>query len=315
MSSNRLIYDNCAYATELKESVSPLEYNLFMGKYETCDQCPVGDYPNILKFNERTLVENELYGLLRPNTKCPSNKYKANAKFDNPKLSVTRLCENIHYITPNNLEKPKTNMINLHDQLCEKSPYPNTRISNTYLKPLTTPQPESHPSRPESKFTEEKFANISGEVDDESMYSSCYSMINKLNLGVNTCSKKNANETRNITNNNCNEKFMNTEHMEMEEERHMGMGEERHMGMGEERHMGMGEERHMGMGEEGHMGMKSEPTVARPECPWDSVSNWRGKCVKCGLPLIASHKLNKCICGSDYTIVDGDCVLKKRLTI
>jgi len=29
MSSNRLIYDNCAYSTEIKESISPLQYNLF----------------------------------------------------------------------------------------------------------------------------------------------------------------------------------------------------------------------------------------------------------------------------------------------
>ena len=34
MSSNRLIYDRCAYATEIKESTEPLEYNLFLGKFE-----------------------------------------------------------------------------------------------------------------------------------------------------------------------------------------------------------------------------------------------------------------------------------------
>ena len=34
MSSNRLIYDKCSYAIELKESTSPLDYYLYKGKYE-----------------------------------------------------------------------------------------------------------------------------------------------------------------------------------------------------------------------------------------------------------------------------------------
>ena len=49
MSSNRLIYDTCAYATEIKESTSPLEYNLFKNKYENCVQCPTGDFTNVVE--------------------------------------------------------------------------------------------------------------------------------------------------------------------------------------------------------------------------------------------------------------------------
>lgn len=112
MSSNRLIYDKCAYATEIKESTEPLEYNLFLGKFENCKQCPVGDYANILPFGPRADTESELWGLPRLNSKCPEEKFVANSQYNNPPLSTAKMCESIYYITPNNLEKPKTNMLN-----------------------------------------------------------------------------------------------------------------------------------------------------------------------------------------------------------
>ena len=112
MSSNRLIYDKCAYATEIKESTSPLEYYLFKGKYENCKQCPAGDFTNVVEFGSRADVENELYGLSRPGSLCPSLKYDPTKEFKLPEFSPNKMCENIHYITPNNLEKPKSNMLN-----------------------------------------------------------------------------------------------------------------------------------------------------------------------------------------------------------
>lgn len=112
MSSNRLIYDKCAYATEMKESTGPLEYNLFKGKYENCKQCSVGQFTNILDFGPRADVESELYGLNRPGTLCPQLKFDPKKGFKYPELSPARMCENIHHITPNNLEKPQNNMLN-----------------------------------------------------------------------------------------------------------------------------------------------------------------------------------------------------------
>ena len=112
MSSNRLIYDRCAYATEIKESTEPLEYNLFLGKFENCKQCPVGNFPNILPFGPRTETESELWGLPRHNSKCPEKKFVANSEYNNPPLSAARMCESIYYITPNNLVKPTSNMLN-----------------------------------------------------------------------------------------------------------------------------------------------------------------------------------------------------------
>ena len=39
MSSNRLIYDTCAYKKELDQSVGPLSYVLNPIKYENCNKC------------------------------------------------------------------------------------------------------------------------------------------------------------------------------------------------------------------------------------------------------------------------------------
>jgi hypothetical protein len=112
MSSNRLIYDECAYATQMKESVSPLEYNLFAGKYENCKQCSEGEYTNLLEFGVKTDDENELLGLTRQNTKCPGNKYNPEVKYNNANFSAARMCESIYNITPSNVEKPTSNMLN-----------------------------------------------------------------------------------------------------------------------------------------------------------------------------------------------------------
>ena len=116
MSSNRLIYDQCAYATEIKESTSPLDYNLYKGKYETCTQCKAGDYTNVIELGPRADVESELYGLNRPGTLCPSLKYNPTKIFKTPTYSPPQMCSSIYYITPNNIERPTTNMLSNNDK-------------------------------------------------------------------------------------------------------------------------------------------------------------------------------------------------------
>ena len=74
MSFNRLDYDKCAYAKSLEESTTPLEYWLFLGKYENCTQCPKGCCTNNLDLSVRTEVESELWNIDRVSTKCPSKK-------------------------------------------------------------------------------------------------------------------------------------------------------------------------------------------------------------------------------------------------
>ena len=112
MSYNRLVYDKCSYAKVLQESTSPLDYYLSLDKYENNKNCNVRDFTNILPFDQRADVENELYGLTRPGTLCPSLKYDPTKLFKNPSFSPPTMCANIYYITPNNIEKPTSNMLN-----------------------------------------------------------------------------------------------------------------------------------------------------------------------------------------------------------
>jgi len=112
MSFNRLTYDDCAYTTTIKESVSSLDYNLFKGKYESCNNCPKGNFKTILPLDTRADVENELFGLTRPNSKCPSKKFDPMAGYVNPNHTPPQMCQSIYHITPNNLVKPTTNLLN-----------------------------------------------------------------------------------------------------------------------------------------------------------------------------------------------------------
>jgi len=116
MSYNRLIYDKCSYSKVIQESTSPLDYYLLIDKYENNKNCAVSDYTNTLPFSDRADVESELYGITRQGSLCPSLKYDPTKIFKNPGLSPPTMCANIYYITPNNIEKPTTNMLNNNDK-------------------------------------------------------------------------------------------------------------------------------------------------------------------------------------------------------
>lgn len=80
MSFNRLSYDTCSYKQELSENVTQLSYILDPVKYEHCQKCRHelgllgGTNVGVPKGNIVDL-ENELFGINRPNTHCPSYKY------------------------------------------------------------------------------------------------------------------------------------------------------------------------------------------------------------------------------------------------
>lgn len=80
MSFNRLSYDTCSYKQELSENVTQLSYVLDPIKYEHCQKCRHelgllgGTNVGIPKGNIVDL-ENELFGINRPNTHCPSYKF------------------------------------------------------------------------------------------------------------------------------------------------------------------------------------------------------------------------------------------------
>lgn len=108
MSFNRLSYDSCTYSKTLQQSTDPLEYNLFKGKYESCETCPIGDFANILDFGVRSDVESDLKGQTRKGSKCPSEKFPANIA-EVAALTPSITCQSIYNITPNNLIRPTNN--------------------------------------------------------------------------------------------------------------------------------------------------------------------------------------------------------------
>lgn len=80
MSFNRLSYDDCSYKSELSESVSYLTYMLDPVRYEHCNKCRPehgivgGTAISHVKGNLVDL-ENNLFGIDRANTHCPSKKF------------------------------------------------------------------------------------------------------------------------------------------------------------------------------------------------------------------------------------------------
>ena len=81
MSSNRLIYDSCAYKHDLVQSVGPLEYMLNPIKFENTSKCRMelgllgGTAVSHVKGNLVDL-ETDLRGQTRRTTKCPSKLYQ-----------------------------------------------------------------------------------------------------------------------------------------------------------------------------------------------------------------------------------------------
>jgi hypothetical protein len=85
MSSNRLIYDTCAYKKSLEESVSPYYYAMYPGKYENCSKCRIelgvvgGNNVSLFAGNLVDL-ESDLRGQNRPASMCPKYKYTPDCK-------------------------------------------------------------------------------------------------------------------------------------------------------------------------------------------------------------------------------------------
>ena len=83
MSSNRLIYDTCAYKKDIDQSVGPLSYLLNPIKYENCSKCRhelglvSGPAVSQIKGNLVDL-ENDLRGTTRSASLCPSKHYQPN---------------------------------------------------------------------------------------------------------------------------------------------------------------------------------------------------------------------------------------------
>ncbi len=82
--SNRLPYDECAYAQRMSDSTSPFQYRTFVGAYENCEKCKFDKFWR--PFDAEIVdVESELKNITRPATKCANLKY-------NPACKKSDLC-------------------------------------------------------------------------------------------------------------------------------------------------------------------------------------------------------------------------------
>ena len=83
MSSNRLMYDTCAYKQRISQSVGPLDYMLNPMRYENCNKCRMqlgvigGPAVSHIKGNLVDL-ETDLRGTTRKASLCPSQKFHSN---------------------------------------------------------------------------------------------------------------------------------------------------------------------------------------------------------------------------------------------
>ena len=80
MSSNRLMYDSCAYKKRLNESIGPINYSMYTGKYENCSKCrielgSVGGNGVSLFSGNLVDLESDLRGQTRNASLCPSKHY------------------------------------------------------------------------------------------------------------------------------------------------------------------------------------------------------------------------------------------------
>jgi hypothetical protein len=96
MSSNRLIYDECAYEKTLKQSTSQLDYMLYNGKYDNSAKCRiefglVGGNGVSLYSGNLVDLESDLRGQTRLNSHCPDKMYKPPT--EQPKLINQPTCQ------------------------------------------------------------------------------------------------------------------------------------------------------------------------------------------------------------------------------
>lgn len=77
--SNRQIYDCCAYAQALQQSVDPLQYDLYFGAVENCNKC-IDNKAWFKQDKEIVDIESDLWNITRPLTKCDGYKYNPNCQ-------------------------------------------------------------------------------------------------------------------------------------------------------------------------------------------------------------------------------------------
>ena len=120
---NRLIYDQCSYSKELKQSTSPFEYVIDPIKFENHNKCRMelgivgGTAVSHIKGNLVDL-ENDLRNQNRPNTRCPAYKWIPGEKV-----------QGNEYIKP--VQHPHVDTTMQHLPSCQMHEYPSVPLPPT----------------------------------------------------------------------------------------------------------------------------------------------------------------------------------------
>lgn len=138
---NRLTYDTCAYNKALGESVAPLDYILDPVKYEHCDKCRielgvVGGTAVSHVTGNLVDLENNLFGIDRPNTHCPTYKHLPRAD---------AVVQGKEYIKP--VAHPSVSTVPRHLQPCQMHDFPEVPLppaAKPFACPGSSQQPPSH---------------------------------------------------------------------------------------------------------------------------------------------------------------------------
>ena len=117
---NRTIYDDCAFRAQVAQSVTPMHYMLDVVKYEHCGTCRpelgiVGGTAVSRIRGNMVDLENNLLGIDRPSTLCPSFKHLPAAKGQ-------AYVQGKEYIKP--VCHPRVDVSLNHMSKCQFSSYP-----------------------------------------------------------------------------------------------------------------------------------------------------------------------------------------------
>lgn len=73
---SRSLYDRCAYQKDLYQSVEPLGFQMYPGKFENCSKCTYNEDQFWRPFDKEIIdAESELKNLTRRATRCDQYKY------------------------------------------------------------------------------------------------------------------------------------------------------------------------------------------------------------------------------------------------
>lgn len=139
MSYNRLRYDQCAYKTDINQSVGPLEYILNPMKYENCQKCRHefglvgGTAVSHIKGNLVDL-ENDLRNQTRAASTCPSQKYRPS---DNNQLNLA----GNHCNAPRNVDLTPVHLPPCQMIRYPPTPLPPAPVYNNCPAPIFKPSP------------------------------------------------------------------------------------------------------------------------------------------------------------------------------